>query len=104
MGVGTTGYARNIDGELFTLGTVDARFRFYPSLYQGFFITFGGGLGSGSYAGGESELGLGIVAGLGWDVRLSPNVSLTPFWNGVALRNSTDDANFGQLGLGITIH
>jgi len=31
-------------------------------------------------------------------------VSLSPFWNGSAVRTANDDANFGQLGLGITIH
>jgi hypothetical protein len=32
-------------------------------------------------------------------------VSITPFWNGVGMTFSGGgDANFGQLGLGLTIH
>jgi hypothetical protein len=44
------------------------------------------------------------MLGLGWDIALSSKVSLTPFWNGSAMSNSNVDANFGQLGIGITVH
>jgi hypothetical protein len=30
-------------------------------------------------------------------------VSLTPFWNGIAVRTSNTDANVGQLGLSLTV-
>jgi len=56
-----------------------------------------------SYA-GESEFGVGLMLGLGWDIRVAKNVSLTPFWNGFAMSNSNVDANVGQIGLGFTIH
>lgn len=101
LGVGTTGWART-DTEL-TVGTLDARVRFYPSETSGFFLTGGLGLGALS-SGGVNEVGLGAVLGLGMDIRVGRNVSLTPFWSGFATRSSTFDANVGQLGLGITIH
>jgi hypothetical protein len=103
LGVGTTGFAREIDGELFTIGTLDARVRVYPARRQGFFINGGIGLGSASYA-GDSEFGLGLMLGVGWDIRVGRNVSLTPFWNGFAMANSNVDFNVGQIGLGVTIH
>lgn len=103
IGVGTTGFARSYDGELLTAGTLDGRIRVYPSRRSGFFLNGGIGLGSLSYA-GESEFGLGVMLGVGWDIRVGRNVSVTPFWNGSAMQNSTVDANFGQLGVGITIH
>ncbi|MEQ1909374.1 MAG: hypothetical protein ABMA15_11155 [Vicinamibacterales bacterium] len=63
------------------------------------------GLGLGSISvDGESEVGVGSVLGLGWDIRVGRKVSLTPFWNGFAVATSSDDANVGQLGLGITVH
>lgn len=103
LGVGTTGWAKDLDGELLTVGTLDGRFRFYPVRTSGFFVTGGLGLGTLSYA-GETEVGVGVVLGLGWDIRVGRNVSLTPFWNGFAMRNSVADANVGQLGLGVTLH
>jgi hypothetical protein len=101
LGVGTTGWARS-DVSL-TVGTVDARVRFYPSLNHGFFITGGIGMGSVSFE-GESELGVGAIFGVGWDVRVSRNVSLTPFYNGFAMESSEVNANVGQIGLAVTIH
>lgn len=103
LGVGTTGFAKNVLGETLSVGTLDARVRFYPVRTSGFFLNGGLGVGSLSYA-GESEFGLGLMLGLGWDIRVGRNVSLTPFWNGFAMRNSNVDANVGQLGLGFTIH
>lgn len=103
LGVGTTGFAKSIDGETLTAGTLDARLRFYPSTRSGFFLNGGVGLGSLSYA-GESETGLGVMLGLGWDIRVGANVSITPFWNGSAMQNDNLDFNFGQIGVGITVH
>jgi hypothetical protein len=103
LGVGTTGFAKDVGGETLSVGTLDARVRFYPARTSGFFLNGGIGLGSLSYA-GESEFGVGLMLGLGWDIRLGKNASLTPFWNGFAMSNSNVDANVGQLGLGFTIH
>ena len=49
-----------------------------PHLPCGFFLTAGVGVGTVSYA-DESESGLGVLIGIGWDVRLGRNISLTPF-------------------------
>lgn len=94
-------------GVRLTAGTLTALLRFYPSEVGGFFLQ--GGLGISSLEasmGGFSvrETGVGAVLGLGYDIRVAPNVSLTPFWNGVGLSFSDGDANFGQLGLSITVH
>jgi hypothetical protein len=104
LGVGSTGWAkRDIFGNMLTVGTIDGRVRFYPSVHSGFFATGGLGLGSIRYR-GESENGVGVVLGLGWDIDVAKHASLTPFWNGFAMRSSVADANVGQIGLGITIH
>jgi hypothetical protein len=101
FGVGTAGWARS-DTDLST-GLVDARFRFYPSKTNGFFITTGLGIG-GVTDGFTTEVGLGLILGVGADIRVGRNVSLTPFWNGFAMRSSVEDFNVGQLGLGVTLH
>jgi hypothetical protein len=103
IGIGTTGFAKEVAGEILSVGTLDARMRFYPVRTSGFFLNGGIGVGSLSFA-GDSEFGLGLMLGLGWDIRVGKNVSLTPFWNGFAMSNSNADANVGQLGIGFTIH
>ncbi len=103
LGVGTTGWVRSAGSEMLMFGTVDARVRFYPSLTSGFFITGGLGLGTVSL-GAEREFGSGAIVGVGWDIRVGRNVSLTPFYNGFAMRSSVDNANVGQSGLGVTLH
>jgi hypothetical protein len=107
LGVGSDAWARSQQGATLTVGTLDARVRFYPSTTGGFFLT--GGLGVGSVSAGGSgftatETGLGMLFGLGYDVRVARNTSLTPYWSGFAMRNSNTDANVGQVGLAVTLH
>jgi hypothetical protein len=103
VGGGTTGYYRSVRGIALMAGTVDARLRFYPLLKSGFFVTGGLGFGHVSVY-NETAYGLGLVYGLGWDVPIRSNVSLTPFWNGIGIADSNGGVNFGQLGLGVTVH
>jgi hypothetical protein len=108
IGVGTTGWTKTEQTTTLTVGTLDARVRFYPVTTGGFFLTGGVGVGSatanvGRFNGG-SEVGLGLVFGLGYDWRVARNTSITPYWNGFTMRNSRTDANVGQLGLAVTLH
>jgi hypothetical protein len=108
LGAGTNGWTKSEDGARLTVGTLTALIRFYPSSTGGFFLL--GGLGVGqvraevSGFGSASETGFGALVGLGYDIRVGQNVSLTPYWNGFAMASSSTDANVGQLGLGITVH
>jgi hypothetical protein len=108
LGIGTTGWTKSDQGATLTVGTLDARVRFYPALTNGFYVTGGLGLGSMSATvsgvGSGSELGLGFVLGLGYDIRVGNNVSLTPFWHGYAVSIDGGSANVGQLGLSVTVH
>jgi len=103
LGVGTAGFYRSVNGVAQTAGTLDARIRFYPILTSGFFATGGLGLGNVSVA-NVTEYGVGAVLGVGWDIRIRPNVSLTPFWNRIGVSTSSINAGVGQFGLGITVH
>jgi hypothetical protein len=104
LGVGSDGWAhRDNFGNTESVGILDARLRYYPSRRAGFFVTGGVGLGVYRYL-DETETGLGLLLGVGWDVPVGTHVSLTPFWQGYAMANARMDANVGQLGLGLTIH
>jgi hypothetical protein len=108
LGVGTNGWTKEEDGARLSAGTLTAQMRFYPSATGGFFLV--GGLGVGTVDivvtgfGSASETTFGGILGLGYDIRIGGNTSLTPFWNGVGLNSDAGDANFGQFGLGISIH
>ena len=108
LGVGAAGWSKSEQGATLTVSTLDARVRFYPSRTGGFFVTGGLGLGTvrGSVSGfgSATETGVGTILGLGWDIRVARNTSITPYWNGFAMKNSNTDANVGQLGLAVTLH
>lgn len=111
LGAGTNGWTKSENGATLTVATLTALMRFYPSATGGFFLL--GGLGVGqvraevSGFGGSasaSETGFGAIVGLGYDIRVGQNVSLTPYWNGFAMASDETDANVGQIGLGVTVH
>ena len=108
LGVFSNGWVKSEDGVTVTAGTLVFGARFYPSNDAGFFLLAGLGLGRIDLAvtgfGSVAENGSGALLGLGWDIPISTGVSLTPFWNGIGIATSTSDANFGQLGVGLTIH
>lgn len=108
LGVGSAAWTKSDQGTTLTVGTLDARVRFYPSTTGGFFITGGVGFGSvrGDFGGGFSatETGVGTILGLGWDIRVAKNTSITPYWNGFAMKNDNTDANVGQAGIAVTLH
>lgn len=112
LGGSVTTWTRSENNATLTVGLVAAAAKFYPSATGGFFLIGGVGVASidaqiGNSSGNVSgrETGTGLQLGLGYDFRIGRNVSLTPFWNGVATKyDGGGDLNFGQLGLGITIH
>jgi hypothetical protein len=101
LGVGGSGWARS--GSEVGVGMIDGRLRFYPSEEKSFFLTAGVGVGVLKAAGVHST-GIGGLVGVGLDIAVRPNLSLTPFLNGFAMTSSTADANVAQIGLGITVH
>ena len=107
IGVGSSAWSKSESGATMTVGTLDARVRFYPSTTGGFFVTGGIGLGQvrGDFGGfSTTSNGVGTIVGMGWDLRVAKNVSLTPYWNGFAMKNKDTDANVGQAGIAVTLH
>ncbi len=77
----------------------------------GFFVTGGVGIGMIRFSDGRgdsiTQTGSAFLAGFGCDFRLGPNLSLTPFASGSAVRAGSPDhvrADVWQLGLGLTVH
>lgn len=108
LGAGTNGWTKEEDGVTLTMGSLAALVRFYPSATGGFYLTGGLGiatldLGLAGY-GSASDTGVSAILGIGYDIRVGQNVSLTPFWNGIGGSFDGYGANFGQIGLGMTIH
>jgi Outer membrane protein beta-barrel domain len=107
LGVGTSGWTKSEQGARLTVDEVDARVRFYPARNGNFFVT--GGIGYGELrasAGGISatDTGAGAIVGIGYDYRVARNMSVSPYWNWYAMKNSDNDANVGQVGLALTWH
>lgn len=44
------------------------------------------------------------IMGIGYDIRVGKNFSLTPFLNGVGGSFNGNGANFNQIGLSLTWH
>lgn len=108
LGVGTTGWTKSENGATLTVGTLDLRMRFYPSATGGFFLTAGIGAGSAKVSvnglGSGSETGGGAIVGVGYDARIGPMVSLTPYVNVFGVKTANTNANVVQVGLSITLH
>jgi hypothetical protein len=112
LGAAYNFWSKTEEDETLTDGTLTAAIRFYPSSTGGFFLHAGLGLGLANYRIEDSVLGsfeindegFGALFGLGYDIRVARNMSLTPFANffGVVINDSNSDVF--QIGLGITFH
>ncbi len=88
LGAEVNGWTKEEDGVRATLGNLSGTLTLYPGAHSGFFLKAGAGLGyfdtsaqQGSLSVSVSETGFGFVAGVGWDLRLGGNLSLTPVVN-----------------------
>lgn len=101
LGGETNGWSHSDDGLEQGLAFISAVGYFYPAVQSGFWLK--GALGLASYAADDgadelTALGLGVGGGLGYDIRLRPNFSLTPYLN--YLRQIGGELEFNGIGLG----
>lgn len=120
LGGELNGFGYSSNDEDLAIASLMVVAHFYPEPASGFFLTGGAGLTSTSITNhldrtDVSATGVGLAAGLGYDVRLGRNFSLTPYaqyvkgfsgtvsYNGV---NSPGEMNpdYVQVGLGFTWH
>lgn len=111
VGGESNAWTKEEGGARLTQANLSAIAQFYPSATSGFFLKGGLGLSrlevsgsGGGFSFSATESGLGLTAGLGYDIRLGTNFSLVPY--GMFAWGSFDGgtANNGQLGLGVTWH
>jgi hypothetical protein len=104
-------WSKEEGGARLTHSTAAAILQFYPSAENGFFVK--GGLGfsqieasasGGGFSFSAGDEGLGVTAGLGYDIRLGTNFSLSPYLLFVWSNFDGGAANHGQLGLSATFH
>jgi hypothetical protein len=123
VGGETNGWSKTTEDQgdkaIVTVVTINAIAQWYPETTGGFFIDGGLGVGSmnvevkapGLPTLSDKTTGLGYQVGVGYDVRVRKNFSLTPYatYFGTAggKTENTDakiDANVIQVGLGFTWH
>jgi len=107
LGVSSTAWTKSIDGVTITMTSVAALAKFYPSATGGFFLQGGLGIGGLELEEGGLSLsqdGASAILGLGYDIRVGRNFSITPFINGVGASFDGDGANFNQLGVSLSWH
>jgi hypothetical protein len=107
LGVETNGWRKSEGGATVTMANLSGAAYWYPMPTAGLFIKAGAGysildLDSGIGSGNDS--GFGILGGVGYDVRVGRNLSLTPVANWFRGGFEGGSANVLQLGLGVTSH
>jgi hypothetical protein len=110
IGAESAGWTKDENGARLTHSTLLGIIQFYPSETSGFFVKGGVGIsrldvsvsgGGFSFSGGDS--GAGFSGGLGYDVRVGTNFSITPYglW---AFGDHGGSVNTAQLGVGANWH
>lgn len=107
LGGSTHAWARSENGATLTVTAAMAAAHIYPWANGGFHFDVGVG-------GGTTRLDFDVfvieedgaagLLGLGYDIRIGNNVSLTPFANIYSIKYDNGSLNVGQVGLGITVH
>ncbi len=107
LGVETNGWTKSELGARLTMGNVSGAVYWYPMTTNGLFVKAGAGysmLDLDTGIGSGSESGFGILGGVGYDVRVGRNLSLTPVANWFRGSFSGGSANVLQIGMGVTSH
>jgi hypothetical protein len=103
VGVETNGWTKSELGNRLTMGNVSGAVYFYPMVSNGLFVKAGAGYSvlDNTFA---STSGFGMLGGVGYDVRVSRNMSITPVANWFRGSFEGGSANVLQLGVGVTSH
>ena len=121
LGVEANAWTKEQDGVTVTLGSLAGTVTLYPQASSGFFLKGGVGLSyldtgfrEGSLLLSASKTGWGVLAGIGYDLRVGRNISITPcayFYYGqpgdLTFEGETIAAwkqNVFDVGIGITFH
>jgi hypothetical protein len=105
LGVESAVWNKEVDGDQLTAGNVSFTAYYYPKPAGGLFLQGGFGASYVELTGFDMESGVGLVLGVGYDIRIGATTSVTP----VANFNWGQPAdgfkqNFFQLGVGFSLH
>ncbi len=103
LGVETNGWSKSDLGTRLSMGNVSGAIYWYPMTTNGLFVKAGAGYSVLDSDFGNSS-GFGILGGLGYDVRVGRNLSVTPVANWFRGNFESGSTNVLQLGLGVTSH
>jgi Outer membrane protein beta-barrel domain len=107
LGVETNGWTKSEGGATITMGNLSGAAYWYPMATNGLFVKGGVGYSVMSADDGSTsanDSGFGFLAGLGYDVRVGRNLSMTPVMNWFRGGYDGISANVIQFGLGVTSH
>jgi Outer membrane protein beta-barrel domain len=107
LGVEMNGWTKSEAGATITLGNLSGAAYWYPMATQGLFIKGGAGysvLSADDGATSGSDSGFGLLGGVGYDIRVGRNLSITPVANYFRGGFVGGSANVLQLGMGVTSH
>jgi Outer membrane protein beta-barrel domain len=107
LGVEMNGWTKSEGGARITMGNFSGAAYWYPMPTQGLFIKAGAGYSVLSADDGTStsdDSGFGLLGGVGYDVRVGKNLSITPVANWFRGGFDGISANVLQLGVGVTSH
>ena len=107
LGVEMNGWTKNEGSATITMGNFSGAAYWYPMATQGLFIKGGAGysvlaVDDGSTSANDS--GFGLLGGVGYDIRVGRNLSITPVANWFRGGFEGGSANVLQLGMGVTSH
>jgi hypothetical protein len=107
LGVEMNGWTKSEGGGRVTMGNLSGAAYWYPMPTQGLFVKAGAGyanLRADDGVNSASDGGLGILGGVGYDIRVARNLSITPVANYFRGGFNGGSANVLQIGMGVTSH
>jgi hypothetical protein len=107
IGAELNGWTKSEDGATVNLGNASAAAYWYPAAQSGLYLK--GGVGYSRLSAEASNLeasdnGFGFLMGVGYDLRVGVNTSLSPVVNYFRGGFDGGSADVMQLGLGVTFH
>lgn len=107
LGVEMNGWRKNEGAGSVTMGNFSGAAYWYPMATQGLFIKGGAGYSVLNVDDGVTtadDSGFGLLGGVGYDIRVGRNLSITPVANWFRGGFNGGSADVLQLGMGVTSH
>jgi hypothetical protein len=107
LGVEMNGWTKSEGDARVTLGNFSGAAYWYPMASNGLFVKAGAGysaLSADAGTGSATDTGFGLLGGVGYDIRMGRNMSITPVANYFRGGFDGGSANVLQIGVGVTSH